>query len=697
MKAHSWYRSLAVISLIVLSTLSASALTLVEDGKPVSLIVLGEDPVPSQRVAAEDLQYHLKRMTGAVVPIVTEKELGETQQALVLVGQSQLLSAKGIDTTQLPRETFIVKTLDNVLVLAGEDGGPARLEYSNSRVRTGTLFAVSDFLQDQLGVRWLWPGPSGEAIPKRKTVEVGVLDIQETPKLFQRHYRLSMKPRNANRGGRRLPLGIEDEQGLYNLMVQEEGLYLKRMKFGYSTKFGYGHAFTQWYEKYIDTVPEVFAMQKDGHRGTPNEKYKKDFVKMCPSSDKLVDMLIEQFLEARKENPDHRFLNACENDGNGGFCQCPDCLALDIKLDPATQAQLQDLGWSGADIDQVFGAEADGLPYSLSNRYFHFYNKLARRLAEVAPDAMVVAYAYDRYKFAPIDLQIEPNILVGLIAFNMYPATEGEIKLQRDNFWAWKKAGAKNMFFRPNSFAFSPAIGIPWNCVGQMAGDLKMLLDNGIVATDWDSLNGYWATAAQTYYVLTRLHWDTTAEPEALRQEFNLAFGPAAEHVGAYFDLWEKVWVDAYNRPDIKQVLTKFDPKGGRRGRWQAVHELVKQEDFDQAREHLDKARAAAEATGDPDLMTQIEVLQLGLRHGELIVKGSAFTYAPAGPDGKIDFAKRQEEIGEIYSIRRRLLELRAHNVWRLFSAEGNMYSTRLETAAAPAAAPVENEPQPIQ
>jgi hypothetical protein len=681
------FRNAAIIALLGLMAVPAFALTLIQDGTPVSVIVLGDNPVPSQRVAAEDLQYHLKRMTGAVIPIVAEKDLGDTNVPLILVGQSELLRSKGIDTSQLQRETFIVKTLENALVLAGEDGAmvdPFGIDYSNSRVRTGTLFAVSDFLHDQLGVRWLWPGPSGEAIPKRKTVEVGALDVQETPKLFQRHYRHSFRARSASRRGRGLPLGIENESDLYNQMMQEENLWLKRMKMGYSTRFGYGHAFTQWYEKYIDTVPEVFAMQKDGHRGIPNPDYRKDFVKMCPSSDKLVEMLIEQFLEARKDNPDHRFLNACENDGNGGFCQCPACLALDVKLNDATQAQLQDLGWSGADIDQVFGEKDDGLPYSLSNRYFHFYNKLARRLAEVAPDAMVVAYAYDRYKFAPIDLKTEPNILVGLIAFNMYPATDEETKLQRDNFWAWKKAGAKNMFFRPNSFAFSPAIGIPWNDVSQMAGDLKLLLDNGIVATDWDSLNGYWATAAQTYYVLTRLHWDTTADPEALRQEFNLAFGPAAEHVGAYFDHWEKVMIAAYTQPDIKEILRPFDPKSGRRGRWQAVHVLLKQEDFDKARECLTKARAAAEASGDPDLLTQIEVLELGLRHGELIVRGSAFANDAEWNAEKTDAAKRKQEIEEIYNIRRRLLELRAHNVWRLFGAEGNMYATRLENENQP-------------
>jgi hypothetical protein len=675
---------LLVVGAVMLTALSAQALTLVQDGQPVSVIVVGDNPMPSQQAAARDLQYHLKKMTGAVVPIIAEKDLGETQATLILVGQSNLLKSKGIDTTTLEPETMIVKTLDGTLILAGEDAGSRKQPFSSNNVRTGTFYAVADFLEDQLGCRWLWPGPNGEAIPKRTTVEVGALDIQETPQLFQRHFRLSLRPRSNRAGGRGGRGGrggqtaryMEGKEADYDVMVDEEQLWLKRMRMGYGQRFGYGHAFTQWYEEYIDTVPEVFAMQEDGHRGIPTPDYNKSFVKMCCTSDKLVDMLIEQFVERRKENPNYRFLNACENDGNGGFCQCEACKALDVKLDEATEAQLQDLGWSGADIDQVFGAKSDGLPYSLSNRYFFFYNKLARRLAEVAPDAMVVAYAYDRYKFAPIDMKIEPNILVGLIGFNMYPESEAEQRLQRDNFMAWKKAGVQKLFFRPNSFSFSPSIGIPWNDVSQMGSDMKLLLDNGIVATDFDRLNEAWATAGQTYYVLARMHWDTAADPEQLRQEYNQAFGPAAEYVGAYWDHWEKTMIAAYTRPDLKEVLQPFDPKSGRRGRWEAVHVLLTQEDFDKGADLLAKARAAA--AGDPDLLRKIEVLDLGNRHGELVVKCSTIAHRPAEAGADLDYTELWPLAKEIYDIRDRLVELRSHNVFSMMSAEGNMYGTQI-------------------
>jgi hypothetical protein len=680
MMHRRWSVALA-LALIVSLAGFASALTLVKDGKAVSVIVTGNNPVPSQQKAAEELQYHLKRMTGAVVPIVAEKDLGETDAALVLLGQSDKLSAMGVDTTKLAKEAYIVKTMDGALILAGEDGGNTSEEWASSRVRSGTYYAVCDLLQDQLGVRWLWPGKTGEVIPKRSTVEVGPLDIQEAPKMFQRHYRLGIKDRNRVETTAKFPRYMADRGDLYSTMQENESLWTKRLKQGYSLKFAYGHSYTAWYNRYHDTVPEVFAMQKDGHRGlyTPTEN--PQLVKMCPSSDKLVDMLIEQFLAARKENPDHRFLNAIENDGNNGFCQCEACKALDVNLTEENRAQIRDLAWSGADLEAVYGAKSDGLPYSLSNRYFHFYNKLARRLREVAPDAFVVAYAYDRYKYAPINMQVEPNILVGLIGFNMYPVSKEERQLQIDNFLAWKKSGVKQVFFRPNSFCFSWAHGVPWNNIDQIAGDFQVLLDGGIVATDFDTYPGYTSTGAPPFYVIARMHWDTEMGPEKAYTEFCDAFGPAASEIKRYFDFWENLMLDRYTAPGVEEILLQYGNRPGRRERWKSIHRMVTRQDFARAAQMLQKARAAADASGDADLQERIRVLELGFRMGELTCKASAFNNDDAASDKDTWYSGHWPVLKELFEVREELGRLQCDDIFWLFSYEveyADMYGTRI-------------------
>lgn len=648
-----------------------AGLTLIKDGNPVSVIVTSDAPLPSQRIAAKELQYHLQKMTGALVPIVNERDFNASDVVPIFVGQSEALQARGIDTTTLPRETMIVETLDDALVLAGEDGSavtPYPDDYNSADVRTGTMYAVYDFLGDQLGCRWLWPGESGEAIPQRDTITVSYLDIQETPVMFQRLMRPGALPRmKANDRDKPsmslyFPRNLRLHEAAFDRSGEEEALWLKRMRLGESLRLAYGHAFTKWYDKYHDTIPEVFAMQADGQRGLPDPTYNHAFVKMCPSSDKLIDMLIEQFLAERAGNPEHRFLNACENDGNGGFCQCPDCKAIDLSAADITEEQATSMGWSGADVGMLFAEKSDGLPYSLSNRYFAFYNRLARRLREVAPDASVVVYAYDRYKFAPVGMEIEPNILVALIGFNMYPVTKEAQQLQIDNATAWRKAGATQITFRPNSFCFGPIMGMPWSQARQMGDDFRVLIDSGIVATDWDRLNGFWAMVAPTYYILARMHWDTQTDPEPLLQEFAEAFGPAGPAVARYFDYWEQLMTDTFTRSDLVEVIGRYDPKAGRRGRNRGIHRLITQADFDEARTILNEARRLAEGSDDPSLVRKIEVFEMGLRHGELVLQQAEFGNDVMQPDRDTWFAGHWAAAKEMFDIRHRMLHAGVFN-----------------------------------
>jgi hypothetical protein len=678
-------RIVIVFSLLVIAFLAvaASGMTLVQEGKPISMIVTGNNPVPSQKVAAEELQYHLEKMTGAVVPIVAEKDLSETDVTLILLGQSKLLKSKGIDTTQLARETFIVKTMDNVLILAGEDGGtrnPHTEPYDSSHVRTGTLFAVYDLLQDQFNVRWIWPGQTGEVIPKRETVEVGDLIIQEAPRMFQRHFRQALRQSAVEEGMKIFPRFIETNKKLLEQMIAESSQWRKRMRLGYSQRFSYGHAFTQWFDRYYEKYPEIFAMQPNGTRGIASDTYPKEFVKMCVSSPKLVDLIVEEFKQRNAENPDYHYVNVVENDGSQGFCVCENCKAWDHQLTEDQRQQLLARGLDGSQIDELYTTGKDGLPISLSNRYFRFYNNLARRLRDVDPEAHVTAYAYSRYRYAPIDLPLQRNIFVGLIGFNRYPMDPKAHRAEVENFMAWKRAGIDRLFFRPNSFFYVPGHGVPWSGVLQMGKDLKMLISNGIVATDFDTLNGHWSTTAPTYYVLARMHWDTETGVENLLDEWCGAFRPAAAPIKEYFDMWEKLYQDRMTGDEAEKVLAKADKERGLRV-WKSVGLVFTPEDFVKARRFFDHARALAEPLNDPDLLRRIHVLELGLRHGELMSQSAKFSIAKNYYEEDIYFAEHWPLVQEIYGVREKLLDLHAHDVLWLNYFEirmHDMFATRI-------------------
>jgi hypothetical protein len=63
---------------------------------------------------------------------------------------------------------LIESTPEGSLVLAGNG-------------RNGTSFAVYKFLERFAGIRWLWPGESGEVIPKKSTLALDPVSMEQEP------------------------------------------------------------------------------------------------------------------------------------------------------------------------------------------------------------------------------------------------------------------------------------------------------------------------------------------------------------------------------------------------------------------------------------------------------------------------------------------------------------------------------------
>lgn len=598
-------------------------LTLVDNGKPTSVIVTNGRPTEGQSTAAMELQEHIRIMSGATLPIVKENELqADPAKTLILIGQSNLAKSQGIDTASLEPETFVVKTAPHVLILAGEDGGGRRDQ------RTGTLWAVYDFLQDQLGCRWIWPGETGQRVPRKATVQVPALDICETPTVKVRFIRLLAQDKHREgyekEGiGRLLDLGKP-----YDKISADERLWSQRMRLGKSFRLTYGHAFTDWWEKYQETDPDIFAMQADGQR-RPRKSSQPDFVKMCVSNPKLWELQLAPLKKYAKEGARGLWLNACENDGSGGFCLCSRCRAWDAAPN-ANLAALPPVE-DGSDVDGT--PDQSDLPDSLSDRYARWFNELAVRAREVDPDARVVAYGYSKYRSPPTTLKkIEPNVWVGYVGFNSYPRPASYEKMSRDEWFGWSRLGA-TVFLRSNSL-FYCGEGAPYVASHQMASDLQFQIKNGLQATDFDALQGYWATTGPTYYVLARMLWDTAADPDQILDEFYDAFGPLREVAKDYFDYWEAFTIRLGD--DEKFFgLTRAD-------RLRAYSTIYSEAIFRQADTILARAQVLLPAASDAE-RERFHNLELGLQHGRLLAAALADGKTSSGPAGKRLMAFRRE------------------------------------------------------
>jgi len=83
------------------------------------------------------------------------------------------LGSAGINAAQLPAEGFVVRTAPNQVYLVGSTQGG-----DNS----GTAWAVADFLERFVGVRWYWPAQyGGRSVPRRASLAVPPVHYRDQP------------------------------------------------------------------------------------------------------------------------------------------------------------------------------------------------------------------------------------------------------------------------------------------------------------------------------------------------------------------------------------------------------------------------------------------------------------------------------------------------------------------------------------
>ena len=138
-------------------------LTLVRDGTPAAVIVLGEHPVKAARLAACELRHHLARISGAVLPIVTEPDKVEADIRL-LVGDGGAAASLGFRAAAFRAQEYAVAFRQRDIVLIGRDRHDhGDMDYERGEGfpsvfdAQGTMYAAYDFLERHLGVRWYLP------------------------------------------------------------------------------------------------------------------------------------------------------------------------------------------------------------------------------------------------------------------------------------------------------------------------------------------------------------------------------------------------------------------------------------------------------------------------------------------------------------------------------------------------------------
>jgi len=484
--------------------------TLVRDGRAVSVIVVGDKPTEAARRGAAELQKWLRKVTDAAVPIQPESRIDrQAQETLILMGDTKRTAALGLESKSLELEEIRIRTLPRMLVLIGDDERPDGVRLM------GTVWAAETFAERHLGVRVLWPGELGEVVPRRSTVGIGKIDHRYVPPLRQR------KIRNTGYN-QRVQKGLDDlgwKADAFQRHHLESGPWFQFHRIGGSFQGSYGHAFGGYWKRFHKTHPEWFALQPDGTRDNSGADGGRR-ARLCVSNRGLIEQVARDRIEVARQHPTWDTVPISPNDGGRAtFCQCAACKAWD-----APEGQMI----------RSWGPKGPLRHVSLTDRYVKFYSAVAEVFAKEFPDRYLGAYAYTAYLLPPVRAKLHPNVTIGFVGSGAsYLHGDANPAVDRDSWLKWSKA-AKRLFLRPN--LLTAGMGLPCVYVHRLAEDLRFCAEHGMVLTDFDCCYQHWATDGLNYYVLAKLLWDRNSDVDEIVKDYCRAgFGPAAEPIEAYF------------------------------------------------------------------------------------------------------------------------------------------------------------------
>ena len=589
-------------------------------------IVIPANAGATEKYAAEELKYHLDRIVGRGFGIVTEDKADlSVKPCHFFVGATEAAQKAGLREKPFELEERRVKTVGNGLYLLGGDRDCGRIGDSWAGACHGTLYAVYDFLTKSCGVRWIWPGEKGEVIPKRPELAFGAIDRGGVEPIGMRLF-YGACPEAPKDGfiGFRNPKAREK-------YYKDVAKFLIRHHVGSRRKLPGGHSFQKYWERFGKTHPEFFNLLPNGKREPLKGDDSGASVTMCVSEPGLWKQIAEDWRGKRGSLGDREpYLVCCEND-SPGMCTCPKCRALDAPSDrfaacdywngsgrdPLTCGnrfwRLCDVRWGQLGCDRT-----KPTPPDVSDRYAYFYNQVLAEARKVDPGTRVMGYGYSNYAEGPKHVKISPGVTIEYVPRTYFPYHEDDSALIRREWDAWRKAGADEMFFRPNYMLAGS--NFPMDFGRNATSDFAYLAANGLAGCRFDSLQGAWANQTIQHYALLRCLSEPTLGYDAALGEVCAAFGPAAEAARKYFkfiaDFSDSVTYDRYLEVGWANRLNSWYPAGGHNRFANVVAELYPDSFFVKGAALLDAAERAA--AGDSEALARVRFLKEGLEDARL-------------------------------------------------------------------------------
>ncbi|MCC6580116.1 MAG: DUF4838 domain-containing protein [Phycisphaeraceae bacterium] len=492
-------------------------LTLVEQGQPRATIMLGQTAGSTEITAAGQLVEIIRSITGATLPVTRLPDspaagpqiiLGTPRTHAMVADVAGRLGLDGVSDEQI----VILREGDRLYLCGNKP--------------VGAMFACFAFLENDLGVRWYWPGESGTYLPRMDSIHIGRASLNRKPAFPQSGYKLTYgsDPQTELWHARnRLRLARNLWAWSYADRQINQQRYADSIAMGIKPIVS-GHCLGLDPDRYFAAHPEYFMLAAGKrHRGWS----------ICWSCPPAREMLLEMLRSWMRDYPEVEELHVYLPDETQR-CQCEECLAL-----------------------------AD----DASGRYFKFLDGLIQEVRRDYPHAKFSTLAYQEYMDVPAVVKPTPGMVVHYCAYNRcykHPL-ESDCKANVDYLGQLKKWLALGQPMAIYGYEYDALVGAE-GASGVMIPNVRMMADQlrayrrlgiqhfgtqcPIYAYNPGSQpqDRPWTQNRLSLYVGAKLLVDPDQNVDDILLDWTTRiFGPAGPSMLAYYRLVEDAWLASPN------------------------------------------------------------------------------------------------------------------------------------------------------
>jgi hypothetical protein len=492
--------------------------TLVKEGKPVGTIYVPkgamDEPAPAKpgqpkasmrnpadetaiKIAAQEINYHFKKMSGAELPIVEVDPKAEFK----LTGPAIFLGLQGKPTekTSISNEGFRLTADDRAVYITGQSD-------------RAVMFGAYELL-NRLGIDWVMPGEIGEVIPESKTVTVKDVDFSSAPdfairSLWYRGYRTKFHPEKPDERPRNVVWLRRERAGWYDHPASQTA----------------GHAwdaFIKRHKKEFDADPTMYALTKD-RQGK--------LVRQGPQLESTHPKVIQLFIDEIKETYKKKIAaGEWTKDTAAGFPIGPaDGLGY-------SQSEESNKASSGK-MDTIVGAP------DTTDLLVVLGNTILKEVHKEYPNAYVGFYSYSTHADYPVKYVPDPKMVAifAPINFSRFHSaldpksyTQSVYKKVVEKWGELSNKQGNILIYRGYNWNLAENL-MPYTKVHIWGEELPYYKKANVLGSNVEATK-QWGTLAPSDWVYMKLAWNTQQDwRELLKRYCKLAYGDGAGPMEKY-------------------------------------------------------------------------------------------------------------------------------------------------------------------